>query len=102
VANRDEFGELAKRMNRMSRELESLYDEQSRAAAELQRLNERLAQASQAKSDFLASMSHELRTPLNAIIGFSEVLSERMFGELNENRMNTSRTSTPRARISCP
>jgi signal transduction histidine kinase len=86
VANRDEFGELANRMNRMSRELESLYDEQSRAAAELQRLNERLAQASQAKSDFLASMSHELRTPLNAIIGFSEVLSERMFGELNEKQ----------------
>jgi signal transduction histidine kinase len=86
VANRDEFGELANRMNRMSRELEGLYDEQSRAAAELQRLNERLAQASQAKSDFLASMSHELRTPLNAIIGFSEVLSERMFGELNEKQ----------------
>ena len=86
VANRDEFGELANRMNRMSRELESLYDEQSRAAAELQRLNERLAQASQAKSDFLASMSHELRTPLNAIIGFSEVLTDRMFGELNEKQ----------------
>jgi len=42
--------------------------------------------ASQHKSEFLANMSHELRTPLNAIIGFSEVLSDRMFGELNEKQ----------------
>lgn len=45
-----------------------------------------LAEASQHKSEFLASMSHELRTPLNAVIGFSEVLLERMFGELNERQ----------------
>ena len=51
---------------------------------ELQRRE--LAETSQHKSDFLASMSHELRTPLNAVIGFSEVLLERMFGELNERQ----------------
>jgi signal transduction histidine kinase len=46
-----------------------------------------VAEASnQAKSEFLASMSHELRTPLNAIIGFSEVLRERYFGDLNEKQ----------------
>jgi len=36
--------------------------------------------ASRAKSDFLARMSHELRSPLNAILGFSEVISDRVFG----------------------
>jgi signal transduction histidine kinase/ActR/RegA family two-component response regulator len=53
---------------------------------ELERKTAELQVASQHKSDFLASMSHELRTPLNAIIGFSEVLLERMFGELNERQ----------------
>ncbi len=42
--------------------------------------------ASRHKSEFLASMSHELRTPLNAVLGFSEVLLERMFGEINERQ----------------
>jgi signal transduction histidine kinase len=45
-----------------------------------------LEAASHHKSEFLANMSHELRTPLNAIIGFSEVLSEGMFGEINDKQ----------------
>jgi GAF domain-containing protein len=45
-----------------------------------------LEAASQHKSEFLANMSHELRTPLNAIIGFSEVLAQGMFGEINEKQ----------------
>ncbi len=39
--------------------------------------------ASRAKSDFLANMSHELRTPLNAIIGFTELILDLKFGDLN-------------------
>jgi signal transduction histidine kinase/DNA-binding response OmpR family regulator len=49
----------------------------------LQEVNLQLEIANRHKSEFLANMSHELRTPLNAVIGFSEVLLERMFGELN-------------------
>ncbi|MDD2853039.1 MAG: response regulator [Desulfuromonadaceae bacterium] len=43
----------------------------------------RAEEASRAKSDFLANMSHELRTPLNSVIGFSEVLGDELFGQLN-------------------
>jgi signal transduction histidine kinase len=73
VANRDEIGRLAAEVNSMS--------------DELQRVHRELELASENKSQFLANMSHELRTPLNAIIGFSEVLHEQMFGELNERQL---------------
>jgi GAF domain-containing protein len=58
----------------------------ARLFREIEQKSRQLEAASQHKSEFLANMSHELRTPLNAIIGFSEVLSERMFGELNEKQ----------------
>ena len=60
--------------------------ENVRLFTELEQKTRELQAASQHKSEFLANMSHELRTPLNAVIGFSEVLSERMFGELNEKQ----------------
>jgi signal transduction histidine kinase len=72
VVNRDEFGTLAANLDRMSEELGRLYRQ--------------LETANRHKSEFLANMSHELRTPLNAVIGFSEVLQERMFGDLNEKQ----------------
>ncbi|HSD88595.1 MAG TPA: ATP-binding protein, partial [Kofleriaceae bacterium] len=58
----------------------------ARLFREVQQKSRELEAASRHKSEFLANMSHELRTPLNAIIGFSEVLSERMFGEINDKQ----------------
>jgi signal transduction histidine kinase len=82
VDNRDEFGQLAAQMNRMSAELHRLYEEQREAARQLEALNVQLARASQAKSEFLANMSHELRTPMNAILGFTEMILDEIYGEV--------------------
>jgi GAF domain-containing protein len=64
----------------------SLAIQNVRLFREIAQKSRELEVASQHKSEFLANMSHELRTPLNAVIGFSEVLTERMFGELNEKQ----------------
>ena len=89
VVCRAEVGEFPERQVRL---LQTFADqaviaiENVRLFDEIRDKSHQLEVANQHKSEFLANMSHELRTPLNAIIGFSEVLLERMFGELNEKQ----------------
>ena len=96
-------GDLSTRITvRTGDEVEALANEFNIMADQLQdyttglerKVNEKtveLETANRHKSEFLANMSHELRTPLNAVIGFSDVLQERMFGELNDKQMEYAR-----------
>lgn len=105
VMTKDEIGSLAIEFNKMAEGLENSYatlerevdkrteelshatEEANRKKKELEMANIELREASRMKSQFLANVSHELRTPLNSIIGFSELLGEKAFGDLNDRQL---------------
>jgi diguanylate cyclase (GGDEF)-like protein len=67
-------------------ELEANREELEKRNEDLASANVRLREMDRLKSEFLANMSHELRTPLTAVIGFSELLIDRVMGDLNEEQ----------------
>lgn len=65
VRSRDELGQLAGAINKMSADLKNITGMRQRAES-----------ASQVKSEFLANMSHEIRTPIGVILGLTEILKD--------------------------
>jgi len=105
IKSGDEIEDLANEFNNMAMELKNFYAqledkvkvrtaeiETSNRALEasnkaLELSNRALEKANRLKSEFLANMSHELRTPLNSIIGFSEIIIDKIYGDLNKKQV---------------
>jgi signal transduction histidine kinase/CheY-like chemotaxis protein len=85
-----EIDEMYEEMHRASARLEQTVAERTaeleRAYRETAALNEKLKRQAQLKSEFIADVSHELRTLITAIVGFADLLSSQIYGELNERQ----------------
>ena len=67
--------------------LKSAVQETNDAYRTIKSQNKKIVAADKIKNEFLASVSHELRTPLNAIIGFSDILTSKVYGDLNNKQI---------------
>ena len=105
----DEIEKLADEFNNMAEKLKESYESLGEkiniairdlkdAHGEIEEKNKKLSEADRLKSQFLANMSHELRTPMNAIIGFSSLIEEKIYGEINAKQEDALKKISKNAR----
>ncbi|MBA3071508.1 MAG: diguanylate cyclase, partial [Nitrospirae bacterium] len=80
---REKLKDKNKELEELTQGLEEKVLERTR---DFEKINRELRGANEIKGRFIANMSHELRTPLHSIIGFSEVLLDKTFGDINEKQ----------------
>jgi len=87
----DSLRESNRSLSRTNVDLERRVAERTREVQEksrqIEEQNKQVLEASRLKSQFLANMSHELRTPLNAVLALSEILGQRISGDLNDEQV---------------
>ena len=78
--------ELAQIYKLQVKAMQNAINERNSAYSVIEKQHKKLIELDKTKNLFLANISHELRTPLNAIIGFSQALSAKIFGNLNDKQ----------------